>query len=677
MSIDGSMVLSNETNSGVKEKPFDPRKKTKDNEVVQRVWSSESVAIAEESLRKGFELNETPYNKRIKDYNLRAANLPFYRTDEEIQIFEALMDDKILFGNTVMHLKDAERGWTKITLRDYQEKTLNRYTMYNQNILMFPRQAGKTTTTVVEIVHFCCFNYEKDVVIIAQSDNVVNEILGKIKSAFSRLPFFMQPGFVKFTNDGFVLDNGCKCKIGVASESVVQGFSLDFLFIDEFAYISDSRARKFWINVYPALKNNPKSKCIIASTPNGRNLFWELWQAAVNGDNNFKANRIYWHEVPRRNEDGTPKNLEDFKRETIADIGLEGWLMGYECSFDTQLKALFSTAKQQVIRDNQNKYENKWSEKNDSAGTTYGMRFIDKSIIDYDLSKDYFIMGIDIGEGLQQDDSVIKLRKISLEDGEIRYRLVGIYQNNEIAVDDFAKLVMDFSKEFDKKKIQLAVENNNYGGEFFNQIINLKSYDKKYKWFDYNVIAKFRRESKDDYEYGYRVDQKRKKTAVSLWKRMITDDEFDDFDTKSIEQLMSFGRNKNGTYAAQYGHDDLVMADIAIAFMIHSNDLFNKGFLKKAHLALRIEACDYTNDEVVKHFEELEKEARKNKPKFSTPEGYTVRNSVEQLNKSKTNKRRFKKQNQDEDDDFLESRGVKRRGYKPNSSNINYNRTFK
>ena len=50
---------------------------------------------------------------------------------------------------------------------------------------MFPRQSGKTTTTVIDIVHFLIFNIEKDCVVIAQSERVVMEILAKIKEAFA------------------------------------------------------------------------------------------------------------------------------------------------------------------------------------------------------------------------------------------------------------------------------------------------------------------------------------------------------------------------------------------------------------------------------------------------------------------------------------------------------------
>ena len=581
--IDASGVLSTQTNSGLKEPVFNPVKK-KQEDGVSRVWTSESVNLAEKALASGDELIESPYNKRIKDFHLRAAGLPFKMSPDEKIIFKKFKNNKILFGNTVMHLKDGDKGWTKIKLRDYQETLLTKYEHEKRHILMFPRQSGKTTTTIVEIVHFAIFNYDKDIVVVAQSDNVVNEILSKIKSAFSKLPFFLQPGFKKFTTDGFELDNGCRLKIGVASESVVQGFSLDFLFIDEFAYISNTQVQKFWVNIYPTLVNNPNSKVIIASTPNGRNLFYELWQKAIAKENNFKPSRIYWHEVPRT----IP--LEQFKAEVIADIGLEGWLMGFECSFDTQLKAIFNTKVQQRLRQDQEKYEKyekSWEFENYplmGIKPIYddNFRFLNKAITDYDFKRDWFLLGVDIGEGLEQDSSVIKIRKLVYENNTLYFKLVGVYQSNEIAVDDFARLVMDFSFQFTKGQFQISVENNNYGGEFFNQMKNLNQYDKNYTSFNMDCIAQYRRESKDDYELGYRLDAKRKKSGVSYYKRMITNELFDDFDSKSVDQMMNFGRNKNGGYEAQYGHDDLVMADIAIAFAINSNDIYNTAYLKKA-----------------------------------------------------------------------------------------------
>ena len=57
-------------------------------------------------------------------------------------------------------------------------------------------------------------------IIVANSDDVVEEILKKVKECFGSLPFYMQPGVVSWTSEGFVLDNGVRLRAKKASESV-------------------------------------------------------------------------------------------------------------------------------------------------------------------------------------------------------------------------------------------------------------------------------------------------------------------------------------------------------------------------------------------------------------------------------------------------------------------------
>jgi len=547
---------------------FDPRLNKEKNEQQKHIWSTISVNLYDQTIAQGGEVIDSPYNKRIKDYNLRRAHLPFQYTKEELELIEMAMNDKILFGNNFIELKDGEKGWVKVKLRDYQIDLLNKYSKHNFNLVKFPRQSGKTTTTIVEIVHFLTFNFDKDVVVIAQNDNVITEIMNKIKTAFSKVPFFMQPGFIKYTADEIHLDNGCRLKIGIASESVVQGYSLDFVFIDEFAYISDNKARKFWVNIYPALQNNPNSRCIIASTPNGRNLFYELWTKAIKKQNSFVTSQIDWFDVPR----SIP--LEEFKRKVISDIGLEGWLMGYECSFDTQLRAIIHTSVQQRLRKIQHEIEKNveyyWSENNSPYGAEYHIKFLNQEVWKYDLRNDYFLLSLDIGEGLGEDASIIKIRHIyyDVETQQLKYKLIGVFERDDFEVQEFATNFMKFSRIFDYNKIKVVVENNNYGGEFFQTIENYILNTEDFTFFDRFIFAKFFRKSKDDYEMGIRWNKQNKNIAVKNYKKLITNEIFDDTCPNSIDELMNFGKNKNGTYAAQYGHDDLVMADVTGAYYV-------------------------------------------------------------------------------------------------------------
>lgn len=558
---------------------YDPR--VIDEKTSNTLWSSESIELALKGLADGYKLKENPFvqNATFKDLNLRRANLPFDYTNDEMFVLSKIQTDKIWFANNFGYLKDAGQGWTQIKLRKYQENLLERYTKHRFNILLFPRQSGKTTTTVLEIVHYLITNIDRDCVVIAQSDTVVGEIFSKVINALAGLPFFMQPGIISISNSDYVLklDNGCRLKCGIAKESVFQGFALDFVFWDEAAYVSNNLAEKFWGNLYPALANNPNSKCIIASTCNGRNLFYRLWTDAVNKKNTFVPYKIYWYDVPGRDE--------KFKQETIANMGLSYWEMGFELSFDTQLKSIFNSKTQKSLRVLQEELQDKWSIHNDPLGEKYGISFIDKSIISYDIKNDWFVVGIDIGEGLEQDDSVIKIKKVDFDKtlNCLTYTSVGVYNNNEISVSEFAGLCLELMGNFNHERTRFVVENNNYGGEFFNQIKNLRQlYPQKYANFDSSIIAQFERESKNGYENGIRWNHYNKNAAVKYFQNSVTNKTMLESHTDSIEQYLNFGKQPNDTYSNQYGHDDLVMADVSISYFLTCNNIFSSSYLKEA-----------------------------------------------------------------------------------------------
>jgi len=600
---------------------YDPR--IFDNENTSKsLWTSKSVELGIKGLAEGFKLRENPFLKSLKGTLLRKSNLPFEYSEEELKIHEICMKNKEFFCDNFGKLKDGEKGWTNIVLRPYQRNLLKRYTENLRNIIMFPRQSGKTTTTVLEIVHFAIYNIDKDIVVIAQSDKVVKEILAKIKEAFAGLPFFMQPGFISFNKQGFALDNGCRLSIGIAAESVVQGFALDFLYIDEFAYIKASMVEKFWTNIYPTLVNNPKSKCIITSTPNGRNKFYQIWTAAEAKLSRFVPYRIYWHDVPGHDE--------IFKAETIAEIGIEGWEMGFECSFDTQLRSIFGSSVQKRLRVQQLKHEPLWSRNNHSIGNEFNIEFISQNVVKYDLKNDYFLIGADLGEGLEQDSSVLKIKKIdwSIEHQKLTYTSIGILRDNTIAVDDFAIMNMDLSKHFTPSHIQFVVENNTYGGEYFLQIDSLKINNPEYAYFENSVFAKFHRESKKDYERGIRWNGQNKKLGVKSFSTLVSSDTLIETHSLSIEEYLNFSKQKNGTYSAQYGHDDLVMADVSISHFIKCNNLYSVAFLNGVKEALRLRY----NDEDIEIRRQKAEKLRKEKSVY-TYNGFSLRNHDDHVEK--------------------------------------------
>ncbi len=600
---------------------YDPRV-IDENKGSQTLWTSESVDLAIKGLAEGYKLRENPFLKTVRGARLRKANIPFKYSEDELTCLVESMEDKMFYANNFGKLKDGNQGWVNITLRDYQEKLINQYTNNRWNLIMFPRQSGKTTTTIVDIAHFVTFNVDKDCVVIAQSDKSVNEILSKLKEYFAGLPFWLQPGFVSFNAKGFVLENGCRLSIGIASESVVQGFSLDYLYVDEAAYVKTSMWQKFWNNVYPTLINNPNSRCVITSTPNGRNHFYELWQGSILGLNKFVNYRIYWQDVPGRNE--------QFKIDTISNLGITGWLMGFECNFDTQLVSVFHSTTQRILRDYQQKYENAWSFNNYHIGNKYQIKFLEQKDIKYDLKQDYFLITVDIAEGLDQDYSVLKIKKIewSIENQRLEYTTIGMFRDNTIAVDDFGEYVLTLvQNEFNPKRIKVVVENNTYGGEFFLAIKNLRLHDTTFAKVDNQIFAKFYRKAKQDFEYGIRWNGQNKSLGVKSFVTLTTKGVMKEYNPISIEEYMNFGKIGE-TYKASYGHDDCVMPDVTCAHFIKSKDIYSQAFLQYVEAELRLQM----NDEAIEIRQRKQEEERKANQQF-TWRGFHERDSVEELKK--------------------------------------------
>lgn len=602
------------------EKVFDPRILTKEDS--KTVWSSESVELAVMGIKQGYSLKESPFNMRIKEAQLRRANLPFHYTDVELEIIEECMSDKIFFGNNFAKLKDGDKGWTNIKLRGYQEDILNQYSNNRWNILLLPRQSGKTTTTVIEIVHYTTFNYDKDVVVIAQSEKVVNEILSKIRECFEGLPFFLQPGFVKFTKEGFELDNGCRCSIGVASESVIQGFSVDMLFIDEFAYISTNLIDVFWANIYPSLVNNPNSICIIASTPNGRNLYHKLWTGATSKQNRFVPYRIYWHEVPGRDE--------QFKIDTIANVGIMGWEMGFECNFDVGMNSVFTTSTQKKLRALQTDNKTNWKQIDSEPD------FVIYNNHQFSPDK-YYLIPIDISEGLEGDYTVMKFIEIdwSVERKRLEYTTVAMYRSNTTSITDFATKLISMLMIFNPDRCKVIVENNNYGGELYAHIDNLRLNDSRFSDFENMLFAKFHRQSTNQSERGIRWNKYNKPVAVSSFVSLIHNDILTDSEEITVEEMMNFCKKKDSTFAANYGHDDTVMVLVSASAFISSKEQQNISWLRDVESNLREKYQDLAEDVMQARMSKIKEE----KDRYITVYGFSPRlYSKEEIEKSREEK---------------------------------------
>lgn len=541
---------------------FDPRIKfasKKEEQEAAVVWSTKSIELAMQAIEEGQGLRLSPFLKL--DPNLRKANLLFQYTDEEIAEILKCRKDIVYFAETYVYLK-TENGLKHIKLRRYQKQLLKNYQENRWCITLFPRQSGKTTTTAIFFAWFSIFNTDKNLAVIAQRDHIAAEVFSKIKSIIQYLPFFMKPGCVKFNRSGYRFDNGCSAIYRPASIDALQGYTIDTLFIDEFAYIRNTQARQFWNNVYPTLSSMSNSRVMITSTPNGRNLFYELWSNAIDGKNFFKPLRIDWWEVPGRDE--------KWMLQEIANLGSESaFAQQYGLSFDTGVKNSLSADTFHYL----NKVSTEFEHDIFKIGTDWDEYFRWSTKWMYNLRKDWFLISVDIGEGLGGDYSVIKIRKLFLNpDGTIIMPTIGVFECNTIIVEDFAKVILLMMRRFNPDHVRLIIERNSYGDLLIKDIDSLSEHLTNVD-IPVETFAKFRRSADNmKMEKGIRLNRGNKKIGVGNWKKLVDDKIFIETDSRTIDQYREFGEDKNGNYKAGVGHDDLVMPDVNAAFYVKSNN---------------------------------------------------------------------------------------------------------
>lgn len=221
----------------------------------------------------------------------------------ELQEYIKCKTDVHYFAENYCWVKGEKGEPVRLRLRDYQVDILDKFYNNRFNILMASRQVGKTICSSIMLLHFVLFNNNKNALVTANKLDTAVEVLDKMREIYQRLPFFLQAGIVNWSMKTIVFENKSRIKGFATTKTASIGQAADFLYLDEFAYLPDNIAEKFYKSVFPTVSSMENSKIIITSTPNGYNLFHKLLTDAEKPEgekSNYCANRVYWWQVPKR-----------------------------------------------------------------------------------------------------------------------------------------------------------------------------------------------------------------------------------------------------------------------------------------------------------------------------------------------------------------------------------------
>lgn len=285
----------------------------------QIIWTTKMVEEATEKINNGFVLGrlENPFFEKV--VGLRVSGLTFKMSPEEQEEYIKCALDIHYFAGKYCYIKGEDGQPIIIPLRDYQNEILDNFFTNRFNILMASRQVGKTICSSIMMLHYVLFNNNKNVLVTANKLDTAVEVLDKIREIYQKLPFFLQQGIINWNQKFMVFENKSRIKGFATTKTSSIGQTADFLYLDEFAYLPDNIADKFYKSVFPTVSNIENSKIIITSTPNGFNLFHKLLTEAEKPEgekSSYVAKRVYWWQVPKRFSTYirlNNKKIEEFK----------------------------------------------------------------------------------------------------------------------------------------------------------------------------------------------------------------------------------------------------------------------------------------------------------------------------------------------------------------------------
>lgn len=210
-------------------------------------------------------------------------------------------DDKVLTKYGLSKVKSIKKQNSKVSMFDLSINS-NEHSYYANDILNL-----NTISASIVILHTCIFNENKSVMIVANKYDTVKEIIHKIKDIYKLLPFFLKVGVENWNEKQISFENNSRIQCQARSKEPSIGFTIDLLYLDEFAKVPDNIVRQYYGSVIPTVSSIEGSKVIITSTPEGYNLFWELITDAEREKsdprwNKYEPMRVYWHQIKGRRD---------------------------------------------------------------------------------------------------------------------------------------------------------------------------------------------------------------------------------------------------------------------------------------------------------------------------------------------------------------------------------------
>lgn len=480
----------------------------------------------------------TNMDNYLSNPNLKRAHVPIGFTSEQVEEVIKCSQDVVYFIKNYVKIINLDEGLVPFDMYPFQEDMANTISDNRFTVIKTCRQAGKTTTAAAVILWHVLFNESYTIAILANKLNTAREILSRVQRAYENLPKWLQQGVIVWNKTNIELENGSQIIASSTASSAIRGYSINFLYLDEFAFVPRTIQDDFFTSVYPTIISGSNTKVVITSTPNGFDLFYKIWINSVEGRNEYQNFMVNWWDVPGRDE--------EWRQKTIANTSEDQFRQEFDAEFLGSANTLISPNILKILA-----FIDPLSKHYDSALSVYE---------EPQPGRNYFLVA-DVSRGVGVDASAFLVYDVT----EMPYKVVAAYKNNLIEPILYPEIIYQVAKSYSEAFVMIEINDNGQ------QIADILHQDLEYENIVYTTVkgragqimgAGFAQNN----QRGVRTTKQVKRLGCVNMKTMIEKQQIILNDFHVINELSTFIHKGNGYEAESGAHDDLVMCIVLLAW---------------------------------------------------------------------------------------------------------------
>ena len=238
------------------------------------------------------------------EVGVRMVGIPYLYNVDELAEYSKCYNDVFYFIDR----------YCNFSLHSYQREIIENLQENRFSITMHSMETGVRSMNLLFLLHQVLFEKDHSVLIIDHASEESESTRRIIGTIYKDLPFFLKKGVTSWTGTRIDFENGSNISFGLFNRTLF-GRTYDTIWMNNMGKYAEVVIQKLFKNVMPTMLAMRNSRVMINSVPMGYNYFYDLFLRSENEYTSFKANRVYWTDVPNRGDEWKNMKIEEYGEE--------------------------------------------------------------------------------------------------------------------------------------------------------------------------------------------------------------------------------------------------------------------------------------------------------------------------------------------------------------------------